>query len=291
VAKRYAVPPGLESATTQDNLVGTVSEATVPQIDVVLDTNVLLDVHSCHDVSTTYQRLFYTMGAAAVNDASVVYRRARARESFLLALFFNKNGLTTCSLRAEAVDILIRRVPPAPGEATSLELAFTELFIWFVKDYLLPNWKAQAAGPGVGWEKTLSAPALLTPELLTPGHPELENPTGSRADAWHIAEAKELRVPLVSNEGFNPAGYETGKIKRRATEEGVSAYFPHEFYGGKMNEADEIGAFFERFTEEAPRYLDAKRQELGADRTGEALDFVFGYYRFVLLGETAPVTG
>lgn len=95
--------------------------------------------------------------------------------------------------------ILIRRVPPSPGEATSLELAFTELFIWFVKDYLLPNWNAQAAGPGVGWEKTLSAPALLTPELLTPGHPELKNPTGSvRASGPPSSTLTASVTPLAS---------------------------------------------------------------------------------------------
>ena len=69
----------------------------------VTDTNVMLDIYSCHDVSLNYDALHGRIGVAALDDPSIVYRRARARESLFLAMHFHKVKAVTYSLHSERV--------------------------------------------------------------------------------------------------------------------------------------------------------------------------------------------
>lgn len=105
--------------TPHDTLSGTKPmQSPESQFTAVVDTNVLLDVYSCHDVAKTYDDVHSRLGVAAVDERSVVYRRARAQESLWLAIYFNKIGATTFSLHHESVELLTARVPPAPGGQT-----------------------------------------------------------------------------------------------------------------------------------------------------------------------------
>jgi hypothetical protein len=108
----------------------------------VLDTNVFLDIYSCHDATETYDALYRTKGIAAIDELPVVYRRARARESLLLAALFNKMNATTFSLHAEPIALLTKNAPPTLAGGVSLASDFTTVFIYFVKDYVLPGWNA-----------------------------------------------------------------------------------------------------------------------------------------------------
>jgi hypothetical protein len=245
------------------------SQPNEPPAVAVLDTNVLLDVFSCHDLSAKVDKVAADGGPIA-DDASVVHRRARARESLLLAMYFDATGATTHSLLNEADGMLTRAVPP--GEE-SLETHYTTLFVWFTKELLLARWDARVVAPVAGWEGILSTTLPLEGREATA-------PTGSRADAWHIAWAKAHGLPLITNEGFSPAGYEPGKIAKRAAMDGVRVMFPKDFYAGKIDEAAEIEGFFGRFREHAPAYLERHSSHRNS------LEMMFGVLRHVLLGET-----
>jgi hypothetical protein len=229
------------------------------QFSAVVDTNVVLDVYSCHDVAKRYDEVHSRLGIAAVDEASVVYRRTRARESLLLAIYFNKIGASTFSLHHESVELLTTRVPPAPGGQT-LESDFTTVFLYFVKDYVLPEWESHMP--------------------TEPG-----DASGNDADRLLVEFAKEHALPLITNEGFTQRGVVEEKMRKRAREAGVSVFSPRQFYLGKIDEAAEIEAFLSRFRDQVPRYLEARKRELGEDNVAEVLSWVYGYYRLILKGE------
>ncbi len=103
-------------------------------ITAVIDSNVLLELYSCHDI------------ARAPQDAKQ-YRIDRARDSLVLAIYLDQVRATTYGL-FEAIEINRQRVPPGPvadaGER-SYELLFTTMFVWFVKDHVLTRWQPIAA--------------------------------------------------------------------------------------------------------------------------------------------------
>ncbi len=111
-----------------------------PPIVAVLDTNVKLDMYSCHDVTRTYDSAFSTLGKAAASDPQVSYRFARAKEALLLAVYLNKLGAATFNLHHETIELLTKTVPPTAVGGQSFEAEFVVFFLHFVRDYLLPNW-------------------------------------------------------------------------------------------------------------------------------------------------------
>jgi len=228
----------------------------------ITDTNVLLDIHSCHDVLGTYYEAHARLGDAAIDEPSVTYRRTRARESLLLAMHFNDVSANTYSLHFELVDLLTRRAPPAGGGET-MESDCTTFFLHFVKDYVLPRWS-----PGM------------------PAKPGTE--VRNEADRALVALAVEHGLPLVTNEGYTQNGIVEQKMRKLAREAGVQVFAPREFYAGKIDEGRAIESFLLRFREQAPKYVAARRQMHGADdKGGQVLAWIYGYYRMILLGETA----
>ncbi len=226
----------------------------------VLDTNVFLDIHSCHDLVGTLNARHMEVGDTAVDERVVTYRLARARESVLLAIYLNKIGATTYSLHSEPVEILVRSAPPAPG-GTTMESDFTTVFIHFVKDFILPAWNS-----------------------TMPTEPDSQ--AKNEADAALIRYAKENALPLITNEGYTQRGLVDEKMRKLAKDAGVAVYAPREFYAGKINEADEVESFLQRFRDQAPRYLDTRRRLHGRDdQMGKVLGWIIGYYRMILLGE------
>lgn len=224
----------------------------------VLDTNVFIDIHSCHDLKGTFDRLHSSLGDAAIDEPVVAYRLRRARESLLLAMYFNKNSTTTYSLHNEAVELLMLRAPPSPG-GHAMESDFTTAFVHFVKDYVLPDW---------------------SPTMPTEPGSEASN----EADRALVAYAKDNGLPLITNEGNTPDGIIDEKMRKLARDAGVAVFAPCQFYDGKMNEAEEVDAFLGRFRHEAPRYLSDRNER---DEMWKVLQWIEGYYRMVLRGEVA----
>jgi hypothetical protein len=169
-----------------------------PLVYAVTDTNVLLDVHSCHDLTTAYNDAYARLGKAAVDDLTVVYRRARARESLLLGMHLNRVKATTYSLHFEPVDLLTKRAPPAAGGAT-MESDFTNMFLHFVKDYVLPDWN-----------------------MIMPTQPGTE--AKNDADKAYIDYAKQHGLPLITNEGYGQNGLVDEKMRKLAKDAGVAVY-------------------------------------------------------------------
>lgn len=227
-----------------------------PETIAIVDTNVLLDVYSSHDLIKTYEMTHARVGIKAIDDPTVSYRRIRARESFLLTLYFNKLKATTYSLHSEVLNMMRTRVPPAEGGET-MESDFTRTFLWYVKDYLLTDWNATCA--------------------TKPG-----NEAKNAADEAYIAQAKESRLPLITNEANGPNGIVDEKMRKLAKDAGVPVFAPREFYAGWIDEGLEITNFLRRFTTESHGYMNARRKKFGEDKTSDVLDWVYGYYRLVL---------
>jgi hypothetical protein len=170
-------------------------------------------------------------------------------------------------LHSEVLDLMLKRVPPAPG-GQSLESDFTTVFLYFVKDYLLADWNPQM-----------------------PEQPDGE--AGNDADATYIAVAKEHGLPLITNESYGQNGIVDEKMRKQAKDAGVAVFAPREFCAGRIDEAVEIEHFLRRFKDQAPVYIEARRKDLGEDDIDEVLTWIFGYYRMILRGEvegsTTPV--
>ncbi|HEX7602584.1 MAG TPA: hypothetical protein VF316_13300, partial [Polyangiaceae bacterium] len=172
----------------------------------VVDTNVLLDIFSCHNVTSMYEKV----GVEGVDSPPAVYRRARARESLLLAICFHKVGARTYSLHSEPILMLTKNVDP--HDDTNFETHYAKIFANFVS----PRVPA-------GWQPLMSD---------TPSHE-----AGNAADGAIVEFAKKKGLPLITNEGFTETGYSEGKIAKRAKAGGVSVFFPKDFCLGRMDEA------------------------------------------------------
>ena len=102
-------------------------------VDVVLDTNVIVDMYSSHDVYNAYAE----MHSGDVEDQKLRYRRARARESLLLGVYLHRQRLTSFSYW-EPVTIIEQNVDKT--QLTQFNTHFTTCFLHFVKNHLLHGW-------------------------------------------------------------------------------------------------------------------------------------------------------
>jgi hypothetical protein len=219
----------------------------------VLDTNVFLDIFSCHDLISTFNAAHARCGEDAMRDPAAAYRLARARDSLLLAILLHDLRATTLGLHAESIELLTLRAPSTRGGETP-ESDFVMFFLHFVMDHLLE-----------GWTHTVdSIPA---------------NVSSNAADRFLIAAAKEHGVPLITNEGYSKAGIANKKMRALASDEGVAAFSPREFISGEIDEISASASFLARFCEEAPGHF--------RDHDQEGLTWIEGYYRMILLGEAS----
>jgi len=90
-------------------------------------------------------------------------------------------------------------------------------------------------------------------------------------------------LPLINNEA-PPQGESSRRTKCESDREmlACASFSPREFNQSKINEAEEVEAFFTRFQEEATRFLEDR-----TDNAREVISWVYGYYRLILLEETA----
>ena len=219
----------------------------------VLDSNVLMDISSCHDAYDTYGELGFD---APAEHRRAIYRRARARESLLLAMYLHKVGAVTYCLY-EAATKLFERVPASSPEFPS---HFAVVYAQLVQDRLLGGWKCR-----------------MDPD------PPVAELKGGAADSHLVDFARQHGLPLISNEGLTPEGSRLSGIHKKAARAGVRILAPREFYGAQIDKPNEIASFLERFKTEAPEFF---RGEPNERQLIDAVEWTFGYYRHVLLGET-----
>jgi len=220
-----------------------------------VDTNVALDIYTAADVLRDHERL----GIVDLEHRQHVYRRARARESLLLAMFFNDTKAVTYGLHQESKRQVLRASPP--DDHASFGTHYTKFFVRFVHERLLPDWRDT-------WE--IDNDAGLQ---------------GQECDDRLLALAAEHSLPIITNEGFTPDGFieDPKKLRQRARARGLAVYTPREFWSGKMDEAVRIDQFLSRFCAEASKYISTHRSPPMAH---DSLSTILGYYKLVLLGIT-----
>jgi hypothetical protein len=220
----------------------------------VIDTNVMLDVYSCADLARQYEL------DEDVSGPQATFRRARARESLLLAIHLHSVEATTYGLEHEVPRILRKMADPEASE--TLETNFTKLFLYFVKDNVLSGWDARCV---IGWDLGIK---------------------GTQADDRLLALAQKHDLPLITNEGYTKSGIQDEKLRMNAQAKGVPVFTPREFYEGKLDEPTQTQAFFQRFADRAPAYIETHEREFGPSEIRDFLPRMLDIYRHILTGET-----
>jgi len=222
---------------------------------LILDTNVFLDIYSCADLADEYMR-----PTTAVDSPNGVYRRARARESLLLAIHLHRSKMKTWSLPIESLSQLLRRADPKKLDDPKMH--FTLIFVNYTKDRALADW---------------------TPRVSSQGD---EGLAGEACDDYLVQVAKLNHVPLVTNEGYSPRGIDDAHgLRRKARDAGVGVFTPREYWLGKINPKRAARRFIHDFREGVPRYL--RQNASNATALAEAFSWIDGYFHHILYGIAA----
>jgi hypothetical protein len=226
-------------------------------VSAVLDTNVLLDIYSAHD-------LLEKVNCERPEEKIVAYRKARAKNSLLLAIQFHQTRATTYNLHAEVVSQIQKFAPPDPGPEKASYTLFTTMFFHFVKDYLLGGWDSK-------WQS------------------EPDSASGTAADDALLEYAKANDLPLITNEGYSQNGIEEIKLRKKCVAAGVSVFTPSEYLQGKLLDAG-VATFLHDFRRKEPHYLQQSSQKaMGCvirtqenEQRRKTLSDMHGYYQFLL---------
>ena len=125
-----------------------------PRVTAVIDTNVLIDIMSIHDIVKGFVEAEKAGAKATAADALRVFqspelkpRRERARDALLLAIYLHTAGATTFCARGEATRVLTERSPPVGDDGASNEsMAYTRLWFEFILERVLPGWSLTWGG-------------------------------------------------------------------------------------------------------------------------------------------------
>jgi hypothetical protein len=221
----------------------------------VVDTNVILDIYTCGDLYDEYMRA----APGDLDNPATIYRRARARESLVLAIHLHETGASTLSLPNESLNHMVRVADPKKLDDPKVH--FTWLFVNFIKDRTLSNWN---------------------PVFFNPGDHGL---TGNRADDYIVQIAKDNTVPLISNEGFSPQGVDDlHGIRGKARATGADVKTPREYWEGKVNPKRASRRFIADFRNAVPRII---RRVPNAAVVAKALSWIDGYFQHIFFGIAA----
>jgi hypothetical protein len=199
---------------------------------VVLDTNVLHAIYSWHDILIATQAVHETDPAATLEHSKIQFRAQRARTAFILTLLFNERGMSTLVPLNEFGRTLMERAPPE-GAEHGARSNFVRLYLYFIKDHLLPSWSSSA---------DLAADA---------------EKKGNDVDLLCIDWAEEHKIPLISWEGHGPDGFDPSKlIPLESARRGIDLVTPEQFI---FREVFDQSAAIQRFANDwnrlAPDYL------------------------------------
>ncbi len=200
------------------------SQPTVTRITV--DTNVVLDVASWHDLMKAFDRRDFE---------AVEWRRRCARDALSLFVHCHENSIDSLSVDEFRAQLLVHCDPAADA----MEDHFVRVFVWFVKDYLLYRWD---------WKYGTNSTGLKS----------------NAADAAVLELAKTTGTALITKEDFTPKGLrpkpKRGSLRKKATDAGVPVYHPREWL---VHRRALVEAEFERFLERwdclVPLYITAQR--------------------------------
>jgi hypothetical protein len=228
-------------------------------INLVLDTNVMKEILSVHDLLRSGDTV--ATSVEALQSPVVAYRIGRAKYSILLAWVCAVRAYWTANLPDETLRRLLTDVPPE--DKHSVETGATQIIIHFVVEQVLHGWQMVSY---------TEIPAGLV---------------GDDADDALVALAARERVPLITNEGNSPRGLSDEKRRGKPNARGkakaaeVAVFTPKEFLLKEGIAVEhEAHNFLRKFESERLRY------EPGDGVPGEAekmIDLLGRIYRLVLL--------
>ena len=218
----------------------------------IVDTNVFVDLYTTVDLERTYAAPDWH----GVDDRESAYRRSRARDALIFALYLHEIGASTWSLRTEPSAILERVAPPKMGSIkTATTTNFLRVFLHFVKTTLLSRWDDRTP---------IAADGLR----------------GNNADLALLWMASENATTLVTNEGNATIAAKPDSLRAKGALVNVRVVTPREFVPLSFDADRAIARFFQRYRDEAPAYFAR------SSRTRKFMLHMLGFYRHVLLGVT-----
>jgi hypothetical protein len=216
----------------------------------VIDTNVILELYSIHDLMRDFEESHAKKGEAAAADPRVRFRRLRMADSLALAIALHEKRETSFQLVTEAIEMLVREVPP---DSDGFERSWVQFFLYYTKDFCLADWGEESdseLGAGV---------------------------KGTARDSILLDVARAKGVPLVTNEGNTQTGIDdTRGLRKRAIAARVAVCTPGEYVARLGVEFPAASmAFAARFRGRQEEYLAGRSD---ADAAREHLAKIFDIY-------------
>lgn len=173
-------------------------------VSAVMDSNVLVELVSYHDLDNAFAR-------SRSKDGAFHYRKQRLRNTLILFEYLHRNKLTTYSMRDEPIAILSRLIPEDRKFTPHTE--HLRVAIPFLAENIFRDWTGKVADDG---------------------EPQ---PTGNEADDFLVDVAAHWRIPLITYEGIRTDGRidPTKRIQKRSKENCVKVMTPSEFWAGKID--------------------------------------------------------
>lgn len=229
------------------------------KLNAVLDTNVGLSIYSWHELLDAIERISEADPTATLANTDIQFWAQRARTAFILALFLNERGWATWSPPNELTRMLMNKAPPV-GEEHGPKSNFVRLFIYFIKEKLLPDWLA-------GGDRSSD-----------------ESIIGNGVDEVCLDGAAEHSIPLVSWDGHGPDGLDPKKfIPRKARERGIDLVTPEELLSREKFDATKAGErFFAGWDRHAPVFIS------GNPGARETLEYFRYFYRRMAENDWTP---
>jgi hypothetical protein len=234
-------------------------------VDLLIDTNVMLDATSFADVFKSAELPFFKPGDAW-QSRLFQYRRQRARHATILLWVMAERHLVGGILGREYFDMLAKLSPrPKAGEDATYYV-FT-----------------------VGWANVvkgmLDRRGLQIGALTDVNH----RARSGKADAELLAQAKNEALPLITNEGHTVDGYSdtkaSGEVSLRGLchQAGVSVFSPEEYL---QHLGVNVGLECDRFIKALEGRIICAYIQSGDNKPYRAmLEDLTPMYRMILLGE------
>jgi hypothetical protein len=225
--------------------------------DVLLDTNVALEVYSVGDLL----RVADECGTPedALRSPKYKYRQLRGRYSTIVAWWLAKQRRKAGILGNEVVDQLQKLAPLVPPGADGTSYIVTTAIIHVVMPFVVRG--------RIG--------ALTNVNHLA---------QGTAADNELLHQAIGERIPLISDEGLAESGIPADEgLRKKVKKAGMAVFTPEEYLKSEgvdvTRECRKFVAAIPKAVREARRVVDKSLAE------HEVMDYLESLYRFMLLDE------
>jgi hypothetical protein len=225
--------------------------------DVLLDTNVALEIYSVGDLLRVGDECGTPQDA--LRSPRYKYRQLRGRHSTIVAWWLAKQRRAAGILGNEVVDQLDKVAPLVPPGMDGTSYVFTTAIIHVVMSFVVRG--------RIGALTNVNHLAL-----------------GSDADNELLKQAIAKKIPLISNEGLPESGVPVDEgLRKKAKKAGVAVFTPEEYL---ENDGVDVTRECRKFVAAIPKALrEARRVVDKSLAEHEVMDDLESLYRFVLLDE------